>query len=501
MLKFAPLKNQQFLPYMMKVIHRAAFMLLFVFMGYSGFGQRDLIITQAGEEIRCKILDETPTRFVYAYIGPKSKVIRNEIFKNLVTSFKFNHYSSDLLVNPKIKSGNYNSQQKKTDLVKAEPATKEEKKESKKKPVAQQPIKTESPAVVEKTVEKPLPLIETPLVVKQNDVAKLDSTALAKIDTLKIETSSSMQTVELAQEKATTKADTIKSAILLIDVANVETKRTEDSTQSMLAKATEPTTIAALPEPAKGDNLAQNTNSSRTETVKPETQKDMVAPLAEPDRKTEFQNFMKYRVGFKGGLGNIAEKNANTSPYGLYKEKLMRGWIFGFDAAYFATDHVGLGLTYNSFQANNASNKIDYPDFFTAEAIVGGSLSNKITHQFVGPTLLFRKAIDFKTFAVLTLSPGMHFYTDKGQTNERAFKFQGKSFGAAATLGLDFLIGNDIFGRDIILSLEGGYNYGELKTLDYNGNLGIRTLLSPINLNRLDFSIGLRFTRFPMYLR
>jgi hypothetical protein len=69
---------------------------LFLILSAQAYAQRDLIITQAGEEIRCKILDETPTRFIYAYLGPKKKVLRNEIFKNLVTSFKYNHYDNDI---------------------------------------------------------------------------------------------------------------------------------------------------------------------------------------------------------------------------------------------------------------------------------------------------------------------------------------------------------------------------------------------------------------------
>ena len=85
--------------------------------------------------------------------------------------------------------------------------------------------------------------------------------------------------------------------------------------------------------------------------------------------------------------------------------------------------------------------------------------------------------------------------------NAANYTFKGQSYGGAATLGLDFLLGNDIFGRDIILSLEGGYNYGKITQINKNDGKGNIALPTPINLNRLDFTIGLRFTRFPMYLR
>ncbi len=73
---------------------------LFLVFGFSisqAFGQRDQITTQAGEKIRCRILDETPSRFVYAYLSPTGKVLRNEIFKNLVSDFKYNFYPSDIV--------------------------------------------------------------------------------------------------------------------------------------------------------------------------------------------------------------------------------------------------------------------------------------------------------------------------------------------------------------------------------------------------------------------
>ena len=73
---------------------------LFLVLGFSitqALAQRDQIITQAGEKIRCRILDETPNRFIFAYLSPSGKVLRNEIFKNSVSEFKYNFYSSDIV--------------------------------------------------------------------------------------------------------------------------------------------------------------------------------------------------------------------------------------------------------------------------------------------------------------------------------------------------------------------------------------------------------------------
>jgi hypothetical protein len=102
---------------------------------------------------------------------------------------------------------------------------------------------------------------------------------------------------------------------------------------------------------------------------------------------------------------------------------------------------------------------------------------------------------------VLGLAPGAYFYKDKGTYNESAYTFKGMDFGAAATLGVDFLLGNDITGRDIILSLEAGYNYGKMRALDLGGGSGAVNLPTAIDLSRVDLTVGLRFTRYPKYFR
>lgn len=60
------------------------------------FAQRDQIITQAGKEIRCKILEESPSRFTYAYVEPTGQVKQSQIFKSLVKSFAYQFYPDDI---------------------------------------------------------------------------------------------------------------------------------------------------------------------------------------------------------------------------------------------------------------------------------------------------------------------------------------------------------------------------------------------------------------------
>ena len=156
---------------------------------------------------------------------------------------------------------------------------------------------------------------------------------------------------------------------------------------------------------------------------------------------------------------------------------------------------------FNNFQSQNKAENIDYKNIILNENILKGSLSNKRSTKFVGPAFYYRKNIDFKTMVVLGLAPGAYFYKDNGTYNASSYTFKGMDFGAAATLGVDFLLGNDITGRDIILSLEAGYNYGKMRALDLGGGSGAVNLSTPINISRVDLTVGLRFTRYPKYFR
>ncbi len=417
-------KNHIFNTKLNKVI-----IVLFLVFGFSvsqSFGQRDQITTQAGEKIRCRILDETPNRFVYAYLSPSGKVLRNEIFKNLVIDFKYNFYSSDIVTKGnKMPDGLGGAREEnaattqRVDTRKSEPA--KAKSESKKNDN------------------------------KSNEVAESEYKATAK------ESSSKKETEKVADKPKATNSD---------QKTPVKKEDTKPKKEEVVAKKEE----------------------------------KAVAPLATPKVDNEFSNFLKWRVGAKGGFGNMLAKIPTTNAYGLYQEKLLRGFTWGADVAYFPGDNIGFGLMFNNFQANNKADKIAFRNEILNKPD-SGSISNNRSIKYVGPVFYYRKNIDFKTMVVLGLSPGVYFYKDKGSYNDANYTFKGMDFGASATLGIDFLLGNDITGRDIILSLEAGYSYGKMRALDFGAGGGAINLATPIDLSRLDFTVGLRFTRYPKYFR
>jgi hypothetical protein len=399
-----------------------ALFLVIAFSTSKSFGQRDQITTQAGEKIRCRILDETPTRFIYAYVAPNGKVLRNEIFKNLVTDFKYNVYEEDLV--------------------------------------------TKGNKVVTKTTSKESPT--------NTDTPK--STATQKTDTQRT-------TTDKASTSSTKKPD----------------EKVADNKQS------QPKEVAVNKdkEQTKTENTIPKSSEKKpekNEVVRKEEKTD--TPMATKKAKSEYDDYLKFRVGVRGGFGNMLTKLNTEDQFGLYQEKLLRGWTWGADFAYFPTDNFGFGVMFNNFQSKNSADNMIFKYIEGGQLKADtGSIANKRSAKFVGPVLYFRKNIDFKTMVILGLAPGAYFYSDKGTYNGVTIPYKGWDFGGAATLGIDFLLGNDITGRDIILSLEAGYNYGKIKSMNFSDGKGIVPLANPIDLSRVDFTVGLRFTRYPRYFR
>ncbi|AFK03491.1 hypothetical protein Emtol_2354 [Emticicia oligotrophica DSM 17448] len=392
---------------------------LFLVLGFcaqQSFAQRDQITTQAGEKIRCRILDETPTRFVYAYLSPSGKVLKNEIFKNLVTDFKYNFYPND---------------------------------------------------IVTKGNKLPEGL---------GEAREVNSSTTKRVDTRKSE-STKTKGSDLKKEPKGVEKSTAK---------NNSPKRDIDKKEEKI-------------KPTSSKNITPNQRKYESEKLNKKEEKE-VAPLAPKKNNNEFSNYMAWRVGGKGGFGNRLTKILTDNPYSSYQEKLLRGFTWGGDVAYFPIDNFGFGMMFNNFQSSNKADGITYiNDIFNVSET--GNIANKRSIKYVGPVFYFRKNIDFKTMVILGLSPGAYFYKDKGNYDDANYTFKGMDFGAAATLGIDFLLGNDITGRDIILSVEAGYNYGKMRALDFGMGGGAINLAKPIDLSRVDFTVGLRFTRYPAFFR
>lgn len=498
------------------------------------FAQKDLLITQANEQIRCSILDESSTRFQYLYLAPSGKVLRNEIFKNLVKEFKYNAFDSDTPEFEALKSGKKSKKPSNTKKPEQKPDPKEAKTLEEKKPIEvekpEEAVDTTS-ALTETVTPEPIlskkeaskkPKEEEKIERKKQDTPKEKPEEVLEMiskDTLMVEpvpvNFKSKDSVTSEKPSYSKDTLTIKPRVLADTTAAIKPEKVKSD--SVLIKKEEPARVimekdSSLSIPTslpKNDSLTVEKVDKKPEVPQVETPKVKVDSIQTKTTTKEtildtekVQSFgSQWRIGLKAGIGNIRDNNFSANnAYDLYQEKLMKGYLFGADIAYFFSKVFGLGLVYTDFKSNNSSKGLNYINLLTGSEVSGG-LSNRISRKFIGPSVFLRKSIDNKTFGVLGLSPGIYLYNDKGDYNGALFQFKSQQFGGAATLGLDFLLGNDVENRDIIFSLEAGYNYGRIDKLDLGNGQSPLVLTNNIILDRLDFSVGLRFLRFPSYLR
>ncbi len=525
----------------------------FVLVVSSVQAQRDLITTQAGEQVRCRIIDETPVRFVFAYLKD-GKPYRSEIFKNLVTSFKFNHFDADLSNADKLPAAMYRATVgSDTESPRAlsngtiSARQKRRNKKAAKRNATQQAavIENEVAAVKNEATNKGELKKNRDKEQQQTKSLRNDERAAAtnkKVDEVNLRSKDIVQPNVIVDEKKSkvssntakiatqekvfpegTKMDGVAvttplpkepTVIRKVEVARPAVREVEKTTiaepvvnttnridrgNNAIVTRQNPAANTAVKEAAKVEKVIEPVTAGKKVAAK-----NAVSPI--DISETELPNITinqenKFRIGLKGGIGNRLDNNAQTTnTFDLYQEQLLRGFTLGADIAYFPTDAIGFGAVFTDFRSLNSAGEILYRNELTGSEQIG-SIANNRSVKFVGPALFLRKKLDYKTYVVLGLSPGYNFYTDQGSYDNVDYTFKGGGFGAASTLGIDFLLGNDIIGRDIILSFEAGYNYGRINTLDYGDARGVVDIASPIDLSRLDFTIGLRFLRFPKYFR
>jgi hypothetical protein len=471
--------------------------------------QRDMILTQAGEELRCRIVDETPVRFVFAYLKD-GKPYRSEIFKTLVTSFKFDYYDADLPNADKLPEAMYraigssDSESPRALSSKNISSKKERKRSRKSKEVAVEEglddraelekesagSQVSSTATENKENAKKPDQVKT-IVSNEANGSEKEAKVLSQTKPVIDRTNKSITTPPTEQRNSSVGKSNANRTERSESVNNTKQESTTDKIANVNPIDVKEGDLETKKVPSGKENVSVANNTANTSIDISETEL--------PNITINQEN--KFRVGIKGGIGNRLDNNLQTTnSFDLYQEQLLRGFTLGADVAYFPNDVFGFGAIFTDFKSRNSDNEILYLSEFTgAEQI--GSISNNRSVKFIGPALFFRKKLDYKTYVVLGLSPGYNLYSDKGSYDGVDYTFKGGGFGAASTLGIDFLLGNDVIGRDIILSFEAGYNYGKIDALDYGDARGIVDLPTSLDLSRLDFTIGLRFIRFPKYFR
>ena len=204
----------------------------------------------------------------------------------------------------------------------------------------------------------------------------------------------------------------------------------------------------------------------------------------------------KFRAAINGGYSfgtAIPSENIllDYSNYKDYYRNLKSGYHFGGEATYFFSDAFGVGL---KGYIHKSSNKLDNITDTTGGTTRYGSMSDNITTSYVGPTFSTRFLNQDNTRAILLdVSLGyMGYYNNAVRID--SYKIKGQSLGISLSAGYDMEIA-----KNLILGFQLSYLMGTLSQYDINDGATTKTITldkeEHESLNRLDFSVGLRFTK------
>lgn len=207
-----------------------------------------------------------------------------------------------------------------------------------------------------------------------------------------------------------------------------------------------------------------------------------------------FNNYKHVRLAINGGYSyhTASVGDGVPSDFNNYVNQLKSGYHIGGDFTYYFTEPLGVGFKYCVFKTSNSMDNIYRTDSYGYTTY--GKMSDDLTISFAGPTFSTRILNSNKTNAFLTsLSMGYLSYSNNKVLIEK-YKMTGSTVG----LGLD--IGYDIeLSKNLSLGFQISFITGSLFKYELDNGVSIQTIEldndEAENLNRIDFSVGLRFNK------
>jgi hypothetical protein len=212
------------------------------------------------------------------------------------------------------------------------------------------------------------------------------------------------------------------------------------------------------------------------------------------DKIVGYANYQHFRIAINGGYSYQTAKVAESVPSDFkdYIRELKSGYHFGGDLTYYFTEPLGFGFKYYLFKSSNSLDNIYLEDADGNRTY--GKMSDDLTISFIGPTFSTRLlSHDKKNAFLMNLSLGY-----MGYSNDKVIIDKYKMTGS--TMGLSFDIGYDIgLSENLSLGFQISFLTGTL--FEYEWNDGTKTETIKLekgeyeSLNRIDFSVGLRFSK------
>ena len=205
-----------------------------------------------------------------------------------------------------------------------------------------------------------------------------------------------------------------------------------------------------------------------------------------------YENYQRFRIAINGGYSYQTARVAENVPSDFkdYVKELKSGYHFGCDLIYYFSEPLGFGFKYYLFKSSNSLDNIYIGD--TDGNRTQGKLSDDLTISFIGPTFSTRLLNHDKSNAfLLNLSLGYMGYSNNKVIIDK-YKITG------STVGLSFDIGYDIgLSENLSLGFQVSYLSGTLFKYELSDGITTQTInleeREYESLNRIDFSIGLRF--------
>lgn len=206
---------------------------------------------------------------------------------------------------------------------------------------------------------------------------------------------------------------------------------------------------------------------------------------AQEKTKTKKLEAGKFRIALNGGFSQLLAKTSESvgAQNKAYVSALKSGMHYGVDAAYFASNIIGVGLKFNQFRSSHTG-------FIYDEMGSSINLSTDMVHTLVGPTFGTKfGSANHKHLFVFTYAIGyMGYWSHNG-----LLKSTGATVGSALDLGYDYNITKQ-FAVGTQISFVGG----TLNNITYSSSSGSVTQELDKNnkesMARLDVSLGARFS-------
>lgn len=206
------------------------------------------------------------------------------------------------------------------------------------------------------------------------------------------------------------------------------------------------------------------------------------------------KSFSKIRIAVSGGYSYRTAPVSSEIQADLqdYIKDLKNGFHISGDVTYFFNRNIGAGLYYSFSQSSNKSSIMFLDE--TTQTVFPGTISNRISVQFVGPAFYYRQFNKKQTGAFhASTSIGYLYYHDDAVLFI-PYKQTAGTVGLVEKIGFDFKISKELsFGLQLSVLLGSVKKFKEnvegnttTKTLDNNQREG---------LGRIDLSIGLRFDK------